>query len=273
MASTDIHIGTSGYSFADWKGPFYPEKLKQGEMLAYYSRFFDTVEINATYYRIPPPGAFAEMARKTDDDFIFFVKLHKSMTHEREGELEPFGELFNAVSPLEEAGRFAGFLAQFPWSFKNSDNNFEYLGWLVEKLAGRPLFVEFRHVSWITDPVLDMMREKGVGYCIVDEPQHEGMVPSVLETTTPAAYIRLHGRNEEDWWNPRPGSDRYLYDYSDRELGEWAEKVLQVAETSERVYMFFNNCHFGNAPLNARKMKQLLGLPDLRGSLSGELEF
>ena len=273
MDSTDIHIGTSGYSFADWRGPFYPAGLRGDGTLEYYSRFFDTVEINASYYRIPPPGAFSEMVRKTDPAFTFFIKLHRSMTHERKGERGFFDELFRAVAPLEDSGRFAGFLAQFPWSFRNTESNSEYLGWLWEKLAGRPLFVEFRHESWIGEKVFGVLAERRIGYCIVDEPQLEGMVPPVLEVTNGTAYFRFHGRNGEDWWRPRPGSDRYLYNYSDRELSEWAEKTLEVARRAETVYMFFNNCHFGHAPLNARKMKKLLGLADLRGATDGELSL
>jgi len=272
-ASDRVRIGTSGYSFKDWKGPFYPPSLAGSEMLPYYSRFFDIVEINATYYRIPPHSAFSRMVRNTDTGFNFIVKLHGSMTHERKGDPGPFDNFFDAISPLEESGRLDGLLAQFPWSFRFSEDNYSYLGWLARKMEGRPLYVEFRHESWVRDEVFTWLRENRVGYCIVDQPGLEGLSPTVLETTGPTAYVRLHGRNDIDWWRPRPGSDRYLYDYSDRELSGWAEKIDTLAAGSDRVLLFFNNCHHGNAPLNARKLKKILGLSDTRDSLPGELDL
>ena len=108
------------------------------------------------------------------------------------------------------------------------------------------------------------MRDRGMGYCVVDEPRLEGLVPPVVEATCDTGYVRFHGRNDMDWWRPRPGSDRYLYDYSERELAGWVPKIERLASQCDRVLLFFNNCHFGNAPKNAETMKKLLGIPDLR---------
>jgi uncharacterized protein YecE (DUF72 family) len=266
-----IRIGTSGYSFHDWKGPFYPETLKAGAELEYYSSFFDVAEINSSYYKIPSPETFADMVRRTDGDFEFVVKLHKSMTHDRDANLRPFEDFSAAIHPLKESGRLLGLLAQFPWSFKNSEDNRSYLDWLRLKFEGENLFAEFRHDSWISDETLDWMREKRIGYCSVDEPLLEGLVPAFARATGPTGYVRFHGRNDKDWWQPRPGSDRYLYDYSEKELDAWVPKIRSLASQTERVLLFFNNCHFGNAPKNARAMKKLLGLPDVRKRRAGEL--
>ena len=272
MATADrVRIGTSGFSFRDWKGPFYPENIKQAGMLEYYANYFDVVEINATYYRIPAAGAFADMARRTDAGFGFVVKLHQTMTHGREGDLQPFADFTAALRPLEESGRLIGLLAQFPASFGRSEDNLSYLGWLRLKLGRYRLFAEFRHVSWLRDEIFGRLRELDIGWCNVDEPQLEGLLPPTAAATGDTAYVRFHGRNDIDWRRPRPGSDRYLYDYTDRELLEWAPKIEALASQCGQTLLFFNNCHFGNAPKNAKTMKKLLGIPETRGRRRGEL--
>jgi len=266
-----IRIGTSGFSFKDWRGPFYPEVISQNKLLEYYAKYFDVVEINVTYYRIPEAKTFAEMVRRTDGGFGFVVKLHQTMTHGREGDQRPFEEFERALRPLEESGRLIGLLAQFPASFACSDDNISYLKWLRLKIGRYSLFVEFRHASWLRDETYELLRGIGAGWCNVDEPQLEGLLPPTAEATTPAAYVRFHGRNDIDWRRPRPGSDRYLYDYSERELREWTPKIETLAARCAPTLLFFNNCHFGNAPKNARTMKKLLGIPDIREHIDGEL--
>lgn len=269
----NIKIGSSGYSFCGWVGPFYPAGTKSSGMLTYYSRCFDIVEINATYYRIPGAETFANFVEKTDSDFQFVVKLHGSMTHERNADESVFRQFFSAVSPVERSGRLHSLLGQFPYSFRNCGENLDYLAWLKTMVGKRRLFVEFRHVSWVEPAVFSFLKDAGIYYCIPDAPKLEGLVPPVIETPGGIGYIRLHGRNSEDWWRPRPGSDRYNYDYSDSELEEWAEVIRRLSGSCNSVLVFFNNCHFGHAPRNALKMKQLLELPEIRNSLPGEMLF
>jgi len=268
-----LKIGTSGYSFRDWAGPFYPEKIKPGAMLEYYSKFFDITEINATYYRIPPRSTFRSMDRATDDDFRFVVKLHGSMTHERKGDLQPFDDLKGAVQPLCDSGKMLGFLAQFPYSFRNTADNRSYLEWLRLKFADSRFFAEFRHESWMYDGLFEYLKNLNIGYCSVDEPALAGLIPPVAEATDEYGYVRFHGRNTLDWWKPRPGSDRYLYDYSEGELKEWIPRIEKLAGGCSRVLMFFNNCHFGNAPRNALNMKRMMGIKEMRIYRKGELKL
>jgi uncharacterized protein YecE (DUF72 family) len=268
-----IKIGTSGFSFKDWRGPFYPDGLKHDRMLEYYSNFFDVVEINATYYRIPPASAFADMARRTDPDFKFAVKLHQSMTHERDGDLSPFRQFEESIGPLAENGRLYGLLAQFPAGFKFSEDNLSYLLWIRLKLERHPFFAEFRDSSWLRPETLEAMRGNRIGWCCVDEPQLKGLLPPAAEHTTDTAYVRFHGRNDTDWHRPRPGSDRYNYEYSERELAEWVPKIMSLAGLTEKTLVFFNNCHFGHAPKNAKMMKEMLGIPQLRPRRKGELSL
>jgi len=271
--SDNVRVGASGLSFKDWRGPFYPESISASRMLEYYSGVFDVVEINSSYYRMPTARMFAGMVRATDPDFGFVVKLHASMTHGRDGSALPFADFTEALRPLEECGRLLGLLAQFPYEFRRSDDNLSYLRLARSRLERFPFFAEFRHDSWLGPETFEELRAMRAGWCSVDEPQLKGLMPPVAEATAPTAYVRFHGRNSDDWWTPRPGSDRYLYDYSERELLEWVPKIESLSARCESVLMFFNNCHFGNAPKNAKEMKKLLGLPAARARRGGELEF
>ena len=140
-----VRVGTSGYSFADWVGPFYPSRTKPADMLKFYQRHFNTVEINATYYRIPPVSTMQRMVERTPNDFRFMVKLPGSLTHKRDGDLYSAAAFQKSISPMIESGKFAGALAQFPFSFRFAENSRGYLKWLRDALGGVPLFLEFRH--------------------------------------------------------------------------------------------------------------------------------
>lgn len=254
-----IRIGTSGYSFRDWVGPFYPAGTHPGGMLEYYARKFDVAEINATYYRVPPPRTFDGMAKRTPDRFGFVVKTHRSMTHERDCGSDGYRRLHEAVEPLRSAGKLLGFIAQFPYGFKFSRGNLDYLAGLKENFPGEHLHVEFRNRTWLRESVFIALEAGKIGFCMVDEPPLKGLLPPVVRATTPVAYVRFHGRNTEDWWRPRKGSDRYNYDYSEGELSEWIGKIRELEKKCECVLLFFNNCHFGRAPRNAERMAALLG--------------
>jgi uncharacterized protein YecE (DUF72 family) len=252
-----IRVGTSGYSFADWVGPFYPAGTPRGKMLDEYVRHFDVVEINSSYYRVPSASMFERMEQKTPVGFEFVVKLFRGMTHEIEDDSQMYREFVDSVAPLKEAGKFAGFLAQFPWKFKNGKSAKAHLVNLRKRLGEAPLFVEFRHDSWVEDETLGFLRDLGVGYCSVDEPRLKGLMPPVVAATTDEGYIRLHGRNARNWWG-KGGGDRYDYDYNGEELSEWAEKMLDLESKVKKVYAFFNNCHAGHAARNAELMIEML---------------
>ncbi|MCK4510685.1 DUF72 domain-containing protein, partial [bacterium] len=146
-----IRVGTSGYSFADWIGPFYPARTPRSKMLDEYIRHFDVVEINSSYYRIPTVSMFERMEQKTPEGFEFIVKLFRGMTHEIEDNPQMYSEFVDSIAPLKEAGKFGGFLAQFPWKFRNCADGRAHLAALRKRLGEDPLFVEFRHDSWIED--------------------------------------------------------------------------------------------------------------------------
>ena len=260
--SSRIVIGTSGYSFADWVGPFYPPGTPQAGFLPYYASHFDAVEVNATFYRVPDVTMLARMEQKTPDGFRFVVKLNRAMTHESSRDPALYRQFLDALQPLRDAGKYDGLLAQFPWGFKRTPDNRRHLAALRELLKDEPLFVEFRHDSWLTPELEPSLREHRIGYCAVDEPRLPGLIPPLTMVTAEDAYVRFHGRNAATWWGGggrESGSgDRYDYDYRKDELGEWVRKVAELAEKARRTYLFFNNCHAGQAARSAKLMQELL---------------
>lgn len=252
-----VLLGTSGYSFPDWVGPFYPSGMHSADFLSYYSTHFRVVEINSTYYGIPQPRVIQQMELKTPVGFRFVVKLNQAMTHDSSRAPALYRDFLAAIEPLKVAEKYDGVLAQFPWSFRRNAENEGHLAALRELLPGEPLFAEFRHVSWITPDLEPWLREHEIGYCIVDEPQLQGLVPPVSLISTESAYVRLHGRNAENWWKGERNI-RYDYNYSESELKEWIQKIAELADRTRRTYLFFNNCHAGQAARNAKLMQELL---------------
>ncbi|MBN2226721.1 MAG: DUF72 domain-containing protein [candidate division Zixibacteria bacterium] len=254
----NIKIGTSGYSFDDWKGPFYPPDIKKGKMFDHYVKHFPTVEINSTYYRIPHPAVMVNIEKKSPDDYEFIVKVPQQMTHQRkdlDAMLTPYTD---CLKPMIDTGKLKGLLAQFPYSFKFSGEHLDYVRTCADKLRPNPLFVEFRHNSWVNRTMYDAFREAGIGYVAVDEPPLPGLLKADLFNTTDTAYLRLHGRNTEQWW--KGGPLRYDYDYTREQLQEWKDKILKLEHKAKSMYIFFNNCHLGQAVKNALDMKQLMAL-------------
>jgi uncharacterized protein YecE (DUF72 family) len=257
MSSAQILIGTSGYSFPDWVGPFYPPGTRSKDFLSHYVRHFGAVEVNSTHYGIPKPDMLARMADKTPEGFRFVVKLHQSMTHEQTLDPIVVRDFLRAVEPLKNAAKYDGLLAQFPWAFRRTAENRRFLASLRNRLEAEPLFVEFRHDSWLTSELEPSLRQHRIGFCSVDEPHLRGLMPPVTLLTTEDGYVRFHGRNAGTWWG-RGAGDRYDYDYRSQELEEWVGKIRELAERARRVYLFFNNCHAGQAARSAKLMQDLL---------------
>jgi uncharacterized protein YecE (DUF72 family) len=258
-SAPEIVLGTSGFSFDDWVGPFYPPGTRRSEMLERYAERFTAVEINSTYYRVPPPSTMESLDARTPASFEFLVKAHQGMTHEKFPPEPALFEAFRAcVAPIVRSGKFRGVLLQFPWAFRPTQGARKRLDLLAAELAPLgPLFVEFRHASWLREEVFRYLDDRGMGYCSVDEPALTGLVPPVARLTGSIGYVRLHGRNEKTWWG-RGDGDRYDYDYSPKELEDWVRKIRELAEKASKVYVFFNNCHAGQAARNALLMRDMM---------------
>ncbi|MDP6456786.1 MAG: DUF72 domain-containing protein [Candidatus Marinimicrobia bacterium] len=252
----DVHIGTSGYSFQDWKGRFYPSSITDGEMLLHYAKHFSCAEVNSTYYRIPHPKVFHHMVQKVPKDFEFIIKVHSDVTHKREKTGSSLASLALSIQPIVDENMFSGYLAQFPYSFKNRQPNRQYLARLSQLTDPQPLFVEFRHASWATPPLYDFLSEHRLNYVNVDEPALPNLLLPQVITTSDTGYVRFHGRNADTWWDKNKG-DRYDYFYSQEELAGWQEDIQGVLNRVKNMYLFFNNCHHGHAAQNALDMKAL----------------
>ncbi len=253
-----LYIGTSGFSYQDWIGPFYPENIKKEDMLSLYARQFNTVEINSSYYRIPPAAVFYRLQRKVPNDFKFAVKANQEITHTRGDNQTVFQEFRSSLQPLLDSGKLGCILAQFPYSFYNNQGNRDYLCSLTDKMDGLPLVVEFRNAYWIKEEVFDLLRKNKIGFCAVDQPPLKGLVPPVAETTSDLGYIRFHGRNKEKWWQHEQAYQRYDYLYTEQELKEWVPKIKQVVAQTKDQYIFMNNHYKGKATKNALMMTKLL---------------
>ena len=254
-----IYVGTSGFSYDDWLGHFYPENIRRGDMLRYYAQQFRAVELNFTYYRMPNATTLGQMAAKTPEEFQFVVKANSVMTHEREREPEVFQQFCDALEPLTSAGKFGCILAQFPYSFRPSEHSAGYIRYFREQIPELPVVVEFRNRDWAQQETLEMLSELNLGYCCVDEPNLRGLMPRLAVATSETGYVRFHGRNAEQWWDHEEAWQRYDYLYSEDELREWVGKVETIAGKTHRTYVFFNNHYQGKAALNASLFDELLG--------------
>jgi uncharacterized protein YecE (DUF72 family) len=272
-----VLVGTSGWSYDDWVGAFYPPHLKKDEWLNYYAKYFNTVEINSTYYSFPLPGivnSWISKASKLSCEFEYSLKMPGKVTHETLLENTEFAVEFEkrVVKPFYDAGCLGVVLIQLSPYFRLMDKgkntgHIERLKSLLETIDTKKYgyVVEFRHFSWLhegwlMDEVKDLLKEFNVASCAVDGP---GM-PGIIENTASHAYIRFHGRNSDIWFdssqNMEGRMNRYDYDYTDRELFPWKSKIDVLAGKTKNIRVYFNNHPRANAVKNAMMMEKLLGI-------------
>jgi len=253
-----ICIGTSGFSYDDWVGPYYPADLEKKDWLAFYAKEFQTLEVNFTYYRMPNARTLAGMARKVPPGFLFTVKPTQEMTHTRDADAALFPQFLGALKPLIDQKKFGAVLAQFPSSFHNTPENVDYLKAFREHWQDLPVVVEFRNAQWVTDETFALLRDQSLGFCCVDEPRLKGLLPPVAEATSKVAYVRFHGRNAEKWWQHAQAYERYDYTYSKEELEEWTPKIRKLNEVADTVFVFANNHYRGQGIQTARQLRLML---------------
>ncbi len=251
-----VYVGTSGYYYREWVGPFYPDGTTAGNMLERYSDVFDALEINATYYRPPDPGMFAKYPERTAGQVKIIVKLHSAFTHERSAEKEDAERFEIAVEPLKDAGQFGAYLAQFPQSFHNTAVAREHIEKLRLLLPDSKLVMEFRHDSWWRKDVLAFLKELEISMSTVDLPEITGLPPTVATYSADPAYLRLHGRNSKEWYEGR--EPRYTYQYNRDELDGILKKVQKLVSKSDEIFVLFNNHPFAHAPINAQELLGIL---------------
>ena len=259
-----VHIGPAVWSYKDWEGVVYPKKAgSKFDPLAYLAQFFDTIEINSSFYRPPTPTTTKSWARRVADSpaFTFTAKLHRVFTHERGKATVADEKAFReAMNPLVEAGKLGAILIQFPWSFKNTDEERTYLSQLIARFQEYPLVLEVRHASWNTPGVYEELEARGVGICNIDQPVFAKSIKPAAMTTSAIGYVRLHGRNYGNWFREQaPRDDRYNYLYSLDELEPWITRIREVAKQAKESYVITNNHFLGKAVVNALEIKSILG--------------
>lgn len=241
----EVLLGTSGWSYEDWVGPFY--KTAEESKLKAYSRVFKTAEIDSTFYRFPTQGMVLGWLRYTPSDFVFAAKLPKQVTHEGkleaktvEAELADFCEL---MQPLRLDGKLACLLAQLPPSLKYDAKLLE--GFLAAFPKEFRLAVEFRHESWMKEETWKLLERYNTAYTIVDEP----LLPPVVKVTADFAYVRWHGRGERPW---------YYYLYEAEELEPWVGKIKEAERQAEKTFGYFNNHYHGYAVKNCLQFAEMM---------------
>ncbi len=285
-----LRIGTSGWSYPSgpgtWNGIFYPAaaaaRTRHFDELAYYAEHFDTVEVNSSFYRLPDPAVTRTWARRTPPAFDFSLKLYQKFTHpgmhERAGRSHPTPdveigavpavtladvEMFKAaVGPLADAGKLGALLAQFPPSFRDSDETRRYLAWLLDAFKGYPMAVELRHRSWSdrAAQTLDLLTGRGAAWAQIDEPKFRFSIrQNLLPNLRGLYYMRLHGRNAEQWWTHDHPDDRYNYLYSADEVGGIADTIASVRRLVQRMYVYLNNHFAAKAVANAAALRHAAG--------------
>lgn len=280
--SARFHIGTCGYSYPGappngWNGVFYPKSgKKRADPLEFYATYFNSVEINSTFYR----PASAAMARawisKTPADFVFTVKVWQKFTHAAKlgdganrarEHWAPFDradvEYFSAgIAPLVEAGRLGGLLFQYPAGFVRNPENRERLEAALSSFNICPKVVELRHRSWSDQrgETAAMLARLRATWAFIDEPKFATSVRQELTADGDIAYLRLHGRNAEKWWKHQEAWERYDYFYQAEYIRRLAEKLRQLAGKSPQTkfYVFFNNHARGQAVANALMLQGAL---------------
>ncbi len=261
-----IKVGTSGFSFSDWIGTVYPSDMKKGDMLPYYEKKlgFTITEINATYYTIPSQKSFLGMMKKTSPDFEFTVKAHKSLTHEIKDKgtgkfvdnKEAFERFLYSLEPLKKENRLTAVLAQFPYSFHTTKENYSYIKTFKEKLKDIPLVVEFRNANWHSQKSITFLKQYTIGYCVVDEPKFKSLMPYNPIATTDIGYFRFHGRNPR--WFQASVAERYDYLYTKEELQSFVPDIQRISSFVKKTIVMFNNCHEGKSVINAKGMIEML---------------
>ncbi len=261
----ELYIGTSGWSYPDWEGIFYPPGIKRSfNRLAYYAEHFDTVEINTSFYRPPNPDYCKKWLRDVAGNprFMFTAKLWQHFTHERDKPWTPADvDVFRrSIEPLASAGKLGALLVQFPWSFRNGQRERQWLAGLAAAFKDYPRVLEVRHVSWQCEPALNFFRDLGLNFCNIDQPPTRNSIGPTSIATGDVAYYRFHGRNEANWFSKEANRDqRYDYLYSDEELQPWVDNITEMEKRIEQIYVMTNNHYRGQAPVNALQMQAMLG--------------
>jgi uncharacterized protein YecE (DUF72 family) len=266
-----FYIGTAGWSYNDWVPTFYPRgQTTSFDWLNFYSSYFNTVEVNATYYAYLSPKTAEGWVKKTidNDDFKFTIKLHQDFTYKKLFTPQNVTAITDNLNILSREDKFGGLLCQFPYSFGFNEGAIAHIKTLKEIFNDYKLFIEVRHTSWNKPDVIKYFKEADLSFCVIDQPQISNSISFNPVVTNDILYVRLHGRNVKEWYNSIQNfsvdqksvdqNARYDYLYTPGELIELRNKIIEGKDKVKSIYIIFNNHPKGNAPANAFEMLQLL---------------
>jgi uncharacterized protein YecE (DUF72 family) len=265
-----IRVGPAGWSYPDWEGRVYPPHKPHGfHALPYLARYFDTIEINSTFYALPSAKITERWVQLVAEHerFRFFAKLTRDFTHmpepgedDRGDEWEAKARAFRAgIDPLVRARRLSGLLVQFPISFLHGKSEVRRLGRLRALFHDVPLLLEVRHQSWFERPAIDQVRGLSYSLAYIDLPSAWNHPPPWHEPTGPLGYLRLHGRNSQQWFRgDTERDDKYDYLYGPQEMEALAQKSRRIASVHDETAVITNNHFSGQAVANAIDLMFLL---------------
>ena len=276
----NIRVGPAGWSYADWAGYVYPSPRPKGfHEATYLAQFFDTIEINTSFYQPLAPELAAQWLDRVslNPRFLFTAKLWRKITHDLSAAISP--DTIPSIASEDEHAIRAGFdvllqanklgavLLQFPFSFHHSADTSAFLESLLRKFSDYPLAVEVRHASWNHPEVFALLREKNVAFCNLDQPLIGRSLPPSDETTSSLGYVRLHGRRYDTWFTDDPevpSHERYNYLYSAQELTPWAGRIRSIGERTRNTFVITNNHYLGKAVVNALELISMLTATKVR---------
>ncbi|MBZ5695321.1 MAG: DUF72 domain-containing protein [Acidobacteriia bacterium] len=259
-----ILVGPAGWSYSDWNGIVYPARRPRGfHEAAYLSEFFDTIEINTSFYNPLRPDFAAQWLELVAGNprFLFTAKLWQKFTHEEGANAADEKAVRMGFDVLHGAGRLGAVLLQFPFSFHNTPENLARLRQILDAFRDYPLVVEVRHASWALPEFYAFLHEHNAGICNIDQPLIGRSIKPGERATSGLGYVRLHGRRADTWFSDDPdvaSHERYNYLYSERELEPWARRIRLVAEQTETTFVISNNHFEGKAVVNALQLIHML---------------
>jgi len=270
-----VLVGTAGWSYKDWEGVFYPPGMQRRKQhpLEVLARCFDVVEINTSFYGHIKPELvkiWARRAASVNPHFVFTAKLHRSFTHSPLAVMEPTSAATikpndederlarEGLDALASTGKMGALLIQFPASFKNTSLNREYMETLLRQFIEYPRVIEVRHSSWDNPDTIRSFEHHNVSFCNIDQPLIGRALDATEHVTAPVGYVRLHGRNYDQWFEAEKPQDRYNYLYSESELSGWEEKIERIAAKAEVTYVIANNHFEAKGAVNSLQLKYML---------------
>jgi uncharacterized protein YecE (DUF72 family) len=264
---SSIRVGPAGWNYKDWEGVVYPPGTGRAfDPLAFLADYFDTIEINSSFYAPPRPADSASWARRVNNNprFKFTAKAWQKLTHEPKDAAESSlmadsDAVRRSLAPLSEAGVLGAVLIQFPWSFRHTPENVRRLEQVFHLLADFPLAVEVRHGSWNNEKFFEFLQKSHAAFCNIDQPVIGNSIKPSAHVTARVGYYRMHGRNYGNWFAEDAGRDaRYDYLYSKEEIRYVSGQIRAIGQTAEETYAVTNNHFRGQALVNALEILEEL---------------